>query len=196
MLVQSTSTRWEQRRHQWWLSAGRSWWQWLFCRRPPPPPLPRDAAGSSSFGTKSVARNTSDCRKYVLGGWRVKIMRQIYWYCSSNLGVQRRIHSFYHHFQRKIVFNTANPSLSTLQGRISRGTRVSAIGGGFPNTSLVLMEHGYNNSRVLVEYGHSIIINPSLGSALRNPSMQTWYFSHLNLSEFGELVMPTARVLA
>ena len=116
MLVQSTSTRWEQRRHQWWLSAGRSWWQWLFCRRPPPQPLPRDAAGSSSFGTKSVARNTSDCRKYVLGGWRVKIMRQIYWYCSSNLGVQRRIHSFYHHFQRKIVFNTANPSLSTVFG--------------------------------------------------------------------------------
>ena len=32
---------------------------------------------------------------------------------------------------------------------------LSGVGDGFPNTSLVLVEHGYNTSLVLVEYGHS-----------------------------------------
>ena len=44
-----------------------------------------------------------------------------------------------HHQQGRIDFNTVNPSLSTgVSGNLS------GVGDGFPNTSLVLVEHGYN----------------------------------------------------
>ena len=82
---------------------------------------------------------------------------------------------FYHHLDGEVGFNTVNPSLST--GRIIRCTpwwwiewrtppklwsywEIQPLcppdfprdgwkdGDGFPNTSLVLMEHGYNTSRL------------------------------------------------
>ena len=44
-------------------------------------------------------------------------------------------------------------------------------GDGFPNTSLVLVEHGYNTSRVLVEYGRSFFINPISRDGSENTSL-------------------------